>query len=162
VDPDPDGTLFTMVRSVVGPKVPVIATLDLHANVNARMVEATDLLIAFLTNPHVDQHERGTEAARAMRELLGGTKTAKAFVKLPIMPPSVTLLTNEGPGARPYGDLIRQGQKAVDDVVMNVSISAGFYLTDSVKSGMSVVVTTRGDTARAQSLAAELARNAWE
>jgi microcystin degradation protein MlrC len=161
VDPDPDGTLFSMVREVVGAAVPVIATLDLHANVSARMVEKTDLLVAFLTNPHVDQRERGREAARAMRELLAGLKTAKAFVKLPLMPPSVTLLTNEGPGPRPYGDLIRRGQAAIDGAVMNVSISAGFYLTDSVKSGMSVVVTTRGDGARARSLAAELARAAW-
>ena len=161
VDPDPDGTLFAMVREVVGAGVPVIATLDLHANVSARMVEATDLLVAFITNPHVDQRERGREAARAMRELLSGMRTAKAFVKLPLMPPSVTLLTNEGPGPRPYGDLIRRGQRAVDATVMNVSISAGFYLTDSVKSGMSVVVTTRGDAERARGLAAELAREAW-
>ena len=162
VDPDPDGTLFAMVRGLVGRDVPVIATLDLHANVSARMVDETDLLIAFLTNPHVDQRERGREAARAMRELLAGTKTAKAFVKLPLMPPSVTLLTNEGPGARPYGDLLRAGQRAVDGVVMNVSISAGFYLTDSQKSGMSIVVTTRGDERCAKALAARLARDAWD
>jgi microcystin degradation protein MlrC len=161
-DPDPDGTVFAMVRAVAGPDVPVIATLDLHANVSARMVEETDLLIAFLTNPHVDQHERGREAARAMRELLGGRKTARAFVKLPIMPPSVTLLSNEGPGPRPYGDLIRLGQKSVDGVVMNVSICAGFYLTDSPKSGMSVVVTTRGDQHRADELASDLAQRAWD
>ena len=158
VDPDPDGTLFAMVRGVVGRGVPIIATLDLHANVSARMVEETDLLIAFVTNPHVDQRERGAEAARAMRELLAGQKTAKAFLKLPLMPPSVTLLTKQGP----YADIIRAGQKAIDEVVMNVSISAGFYLTDSPKSGMSVVVTTRGDPSRARALAADLARRAWD
>jgi microcystin degradation protein MlrC len=126
------------------------------------MVEQTDLLIAFLTNPHVDQRERGSEAARAMRELLSGTRRAKAFVKLPLMPPTVTLLTNEGPGPRPYGDLIRRGQAAIDATVMNVSALAGFYLTDSPKAGMSIIVTTRGDADRARRLAAELARSAWE
>ena len=162
VDPDPDGTLFAMVRSVVGPRVPVIATLDLHANVSARMVAETDLLIAFLTNPHVDQRERGAEAARAMRELLAGQKTARALLKLPLMPPSVTLLSNEGPGERPYGDLLREGQKHVGGAVMNVSISAGFYLTDSPKSGMSVVVTTRADQELADRVAMQLARRAWD
>ncbi|HEX5128718.1 MAG TPA: M81 family metallopeptidase, partial [Usitatibacter sp.] len=161
-DPDPDGTLFATVRGIVGANTPVVATLDLHANVSGRMVEEADLLIAFLTNPHVDQRERGQEAAMAMRELLSGTRTAKAFVKLPLMPPTVTLLTNEGPGPRPYGDLIRRGQAAIDATVMNVSVLAGFYLTDSPKAGMSVIVTTRGDAARAQQLAAELARSAWE
>jgi microcystin degradation protein MlrC len=162
IDPDPDGTLFTMVRETVGPGTPVIATLDLHANVSARMVEQADLLVAFLTNPHVDQRERGREAAGAMREMLGGVRTAKAFVKIPLMPPSVTLLTGAGDGDRPYGDLIRIGQERVGGIVMNVSVCAGFYLTDSVKSGMSVVVTTRGDAKAARSLAVELARRAWE
>jgi microcystin degradation protein MlrC len=160
VDADPDGTLFAMVRKAVGPDVPVIATLDLHANVSDRMVRETDLLISFLTNPHVDQRERGAEAAGAMRELLGGVRTARAHVKLPLMPPSVTLLTAEGEN-RPYGDLIRHGQTQLSSTVMNVSICAGFYLTDSPKGGMSVVVTTRGDEAAARALASSLATRAW-
>ena len=159
-DHDPDGVLFERVRGVVGPGVPIVATLDLHANVSQRMVDATDLLVSFLTNPHVDQRPRGAEAAAAMRELLGGMRTAKALVKLPLMPPSTTLLTAEG-ADRPYGDLIRYGQSKVGPVVLNVSICAGFYLTDSPKAGMSIVVTTRGDAAAARSLAGELAARAW-
>lgn len=161
-DPDPDGTLFAMVRATVGADVPVIATLDLHANVSPRMVDETDLLISFLTNPHVDQRERGAEAAAAMRELLGGARTAKALVKIPLMPPSVTLLTGPGEGDRPYGELIRYGQTQIGATVLNVSVCAGFYLGDSPKGGMSVIVTTRGDAAAAQRLAGELASRAWE
>jgi microcystin degradation protein MlrC len=162
VDPDPDGTLFAMVRATVGAQVPVIATLDLHANVSQRMVDETDLLVSFLTNPHVDQRERGAEAAQAMRELLGGVRTAKAHVKIPLMPPTITLLTGAGEGNRPYGELIRYGQTKVGATVLNVSICAGFFLTDSPKAGMSVVVTTRGDAAAAKRLAVELARRAWD
>src|SRR5207248_3269849 len=125
-----------------------------------RMVRETDLLVSFLTNPHVDQRERGGEAARAMRELLGGVRTARAHVKLPLMPPTVTLLTGEGDG-RPYGDLIREGQSRLSASVMNVSICAGFHLTDSPKAGMSIVVTTRGDETAARALAQELAARAW-
>ncbi len=158
---DPDGVLFAMVREAVGSGVPVVATLDLHANVSARMVETTDVLISFLTNPHVDQRERGAEAAAAMRELLGGMRTAKALVKIPLMPPSVTLLTAPGDG-RPYGELIRHGQAKLGREILNVSICAGFYLTDSVKGGMSIVVTARGDARAARSLAEELAQRAWD
>jgi microcystin degradation protein MlrC len=176
-DVDPDGTLFALVRSIVGLNVPVIATLDLHANVSPRMVDETDLLISYLTNPHVDQRERGTEAARAMRELLAGVRTCKALVRIPLMPPSVTLLTGVGePEAdiasgklqRPYGDLIREGQRHVGapqhgpGSVLNVSISAGFFLTDSPKAGMTVLVTTRGDQAAADRLARQLAQRAWD
>jgi len=176
-DADPDGTLFAQVRAIVGPDVPVIATLDLHANVSQRMVDETDLLISYLTNPHVDQRERGAEAARAMRELLAGVRTARALVRVPLMPPSVTLLTGVGERdeditnsklQRPYGDLIREGQRHVCGAdcgpasVLNVSISAGFFLTDSPKAGMTVLVTTRGDQGAADRLARELAQRAWE
>jgi microcystin degradation protein MlrC len=161
VDPDPDGTLMAMVRAAVGPAIPVVATLDLHANVSKAMVDSTDLLVAFLTNPHVDQRERGEEAARAMRELVAGMRTARAHVKLPLMAPSVTLLTGPGSGERPYGDLIRLGQEKLDAAVLNVSACAGFYLTDSPDAGMSIVVTTRGDPPLAARVARELARRAW-
>lgn len=175
-DIDPDGTLFERVRSIVGPGIPIVVTLDLHANVSQRMVDNTDVMIAFLTNPHVDQRERGTEAARAMRELLGGVTTAKALVRIPLMPPSVTLLTGVGESEadiasgklqRPYGELIREGQKQVAPAgsgpasVLNVSISAGFFLTDSPKAGMTVLVTTRGDPALAKKVANSLAQRAW-
>ena len=35
-----DGVILERVRRVVGPGIPVIATLDLHANVSQRMVDA--------------------------------------------------------------------------------------------------------------------------
>ena len=44
---DPDGEVFSMVRDIVGPSVPIIATLDLHANVSEEMMEATDILIGY-------------------------------------------------------------------------------------------------------------------
>src|SRR5829696_4024852 len=100
LDLDPEGTLFAAVRAIVGPEVPVVATLDLHANVSRRMVEATDLLIAYLTNPHIVLAERGHEAGRAMRELLAGTRTARAFVKLPILPPQWRCSPTAAPTAR--------------------------------------------------------------
>ncbi|KAI3606979.1 hypothetical protein D8I24_2015 [Cupriavidus necator H850] len=44
---DPDGLVFEMVRSIVGPTVPIVATVDLHANVSDRMVDAVDTLISY-------------------------------------------------------------------------------------------------------------------
>src|SRR5579883_368902 len=73
-DDDPDGTLFAAVRAIVGPGVPVVATLDLHANISARMVEALDVFVGYRTNPHLDMRERGAEAAAALRQMLGGVK----------------------------------------------------------------------------------------
>jgi microcystin degradation protein MlrC len=84
---DPDGDLFALVRQRVGPGVPVIGTFDLHANVSRKMVDNLDVFVGYLENPHTDVRERGAEAARHMRELLAGTKTAVAMVKLPLTRP---------------------------------------------------------------------------
>ncbi|MEK9754681.1 MAG: M81 family metallopeptidase, partial [Rhodospirillaceae bacterium] len=71
---DPDGELLEMVRGIVGPSVPLLATLDLHANISERMVEMADVMVAYRTNPHVDQKERAAEAASLMREMWAGMK----------------------------------------------------------------------------------------
>jgi len=81
---DPDGEIFTTVRRIVGPEVPVIATLDLHGNVSERMVDSVDAIIAYQTNPHVDMLDRGREAAGMLHELLAGLRPEVAFIRLPI------------------------------------------------------------------------------
>jgi microcystin degradation protein MlrC len=158
VSPDPDGDLFQMVRDVVGPDVPVIATLDLHANVSHHMVTATDVLISYITNPHVDQKDRAQEAARAMVEMFEGLSPVTASIRLPITPPSVTLLTAKGP----YADLINYGQQAMGDEILNVSVVAGFVFSDLAKNGMSVLVSARSDLSAARALAEDIATRAWD
>ena len=54
-----------MVRGVVGPKVPVVATVDLHANISERMVQNVDALVSYRTNPHMDQAERAARCGTA-------------------------------------------------------------------------------------------------
>ncbi|MCA3181917.1 MAG: M81 family metallopeptidase [Burkholderiaceae bacterium] len=79
-DDDPGGTVLQRVRDVVGPAVPIVATLDLHGNVSRRMVGHADLLVAYCTNPHVDLAERGADCAAALHERLAGERFASAFV----------------------------------------------------------------------------------
>lgn len=155
---DPDGELFARVRGVVGPDVPIVVSLDPHANVSAKMVGEIDALIAYRTNPHTDQRERGEEAAALMRTLLGGTKTALAIVKLPIIPPSISQNTKDGP----LGEHIAYGQSFVGDDVLAVCVCSGFSLGDTVKAGMSVTVTVRGDKAKAEEVAQKIAARIWE
>ncbi|MBL0122036.1 MAG: M81 family metallopeptidase [Betaproteobacteria bacterium] len=158
VEVDPDGVLLEAIRKIVGPDIPIIATLDLHANVSAKMVANADVLVVYRTNPHIDMFERGQESAALMREIFAGEKATAAFVKLPFIPPSVTQNTKSGP----YADIIAYGQSKVDSRVMNVSVVSGFSLGDTVKNGMSVIVTTRNDAALAKSLATNIAQRTWD
>ena len=154
--PDPDGELYAMVRGLVGPGVPVVATIDLHANISGRMVASVDALISYRTNPHMDQAERAADAARLLRKLLQGTRTSRAFVRLPLTPASVTLLTREGP----YADAIRYGQTKVGNGVLDVSIVGGFVFSDTPKNGVAVIVNgERGADVRGAAL--EIAERIW-
>lgn len=155
---DPDGELFALIRNRVGPGVPVIGVFDLHANVSAKMIDNLDVFIGYLENPHTDIRERGVEAALHMREMLAGAKTAVAMVKLPLAPPSITLLTASGP----YGEMIAYGQTRVRGDIMNVSIMAGFVFSDCPKNGYTAVVTARNANRRAAfELALELCQRTW-
>jgi microcystin degradation protein MlrC len=154
---DPDGELLEMVRGIVGPSVPLLATLDLHANISERMVEMADVMVAYRTNPHVDQKERAAEAASLMREMWAGMKPEVAFIRLPLVAPTVTLLTAKGP----YADLINYGQDAKADVIANVSVVAGFVYSNTPMNGMAVIVTARNDLAAARDLAEDIATRAW-
>ena len=161
-DDDPEGTLFELVRRIVGPEVPIVTTFDLHANVSGRMVDLIDAFIGYRTNPHLDMRERGAEAAAVLRELLGGDKTERVRVRLPIVPPTVTLLTAAGPYAEMIG-LGQQRQAEMQPAIMNVSAMGGFAYADTAKNGLSVIVTARaGHRAAAERLAREIAEYGWQ
>ena len=154
---DADGAVFEMARAMVGPQVPIVATLDLHGHVTPRMNEAVDVMVAYRTNPHVDMTERGAEAAHILLELRAGMRAHSVLVRVPMISPAVSLLTSSGP----YADLIDYGQSRIGPDIVNVSILAGFAPADASTNGMSVVVASRNDIEPARKLADELAARAW-
>jgi microcystin degradation protein MlrC len=156
---DPDGLVFQAVRDLVGESVPVVATIDLHANVSDRMVDAASMLISYRRNPHTDMAERGAEAANAIHALLGGMQLAVAHIRMPIVAPPTQLLT--APGSGPYADMIAYGESLADPRIANVSVVGGFAYGDTPKNGLTVLVTTRGDAALAARTATTLASMAW-
>ena len=154
---DPDGLLFERVRRIVGSNVPIAATLDLHANVSERMVRSIDAFISYRTNPHLDMRERGAEAAMAVREMLAGLRPQAALIRLPIVPPTVTLLTAAGP----YAEMIDLGQRRMSPEILNVSVMGGFAFADTADNGLAVVVTARRDKGAAEALTREIAEFGW-
>lgn len=156
---DPDGRLFSRIRAMVGPQVPVVAVLDLHTNVSQAMTDALSGFVAYRTNPHVDLRERGEEAALLIRRFLQEGPGTCARVQLPLVPPATSQLIAPG---TVYAQLIEEGQAEVRGDILNVSLCGGFALADSVKCGFSVVVTARhGQRAQAESVARRLAQRAW-
>jgi len=134
-----------------------VVTLDLHGNVSQRMVDCADVIVAYRTNPHVDMRERGKEAAGVLLELFAGMTPDVEFLRLPITPPTVTLLTESGP----YAELIDFGQSLIDDDIVNVSIFGGFAYSDTPKNGLAIIVTARQANGAAARVTRQIAARAW-
>jgi Uncharacterized conserved protein len=95
---DGEGEILARVREAIGKDLPLVVSLDLHANVTPEMVEHADALIAYRTYPHVDMADTGRAAARHLALLLGtGQKFAKAFRQLPFLIPISWQCTNDQP-----------------------------------------------------------------
>jgi microcystin degradation protein MlrC len=154
---DPEGAVQALVRAELG-ELPFICSYDLHANVSDANVALNDAYVGYLTNPHMDMRERGAESAQLMRRLLAGERFVRAHRRLPIVAPTVSLLTAQGP----YAEVINLGQerRAADPRIANVSVMAGFAYGDTPFNGMTAVVTGTHQGA-VDRLADELADAAW-
>jgi microcystin degradation protein MlrC len=100
---DGEGETLARVRQVVGPSVPIVASLDLHANVTQRMVDQADALVAYRTYPHVDMADTGARACDLLDSILkSGARPAKFFRQLPYIIPITAQCTFIEPGASIY------------------------------------------------------------
>ena len=83
---DAEGELLARVRSLVGAHIPIVASLDLHANVTRRMLDVADALVAYRTYPHVDMADTGERAAQLLqRRLQLGRRQAMVVHRLPYL-----------------------------------------------------------------------------
>lgn len=155
---DPEGALQALVREVLG-DLPFVCVYDLHANVSAENVALNDAFVGYRTNPHLDMRERGAESAALLRRLLAGERFHRALHRLPIVAPTVSMLTAQGP----YAEVINLGQvrAAADPRIVNVSVMGGFAYGDTPFNGLAAVVTAASVEAAA-ALALELAQAAWD
>ena len=132
---DGEGEIARRVRAVIGPDLPFVMSLDLHANVTPLMVEQTDALVAYRTYPHVDMADTGRAAARHLRRLLtSGHKYAKAFRQLPFLIPISWQCTNDQPCKGIYEQLAALETGAVP----TLSFAPGFPAADFPDCGATV------------------------
>lgn len=158
--PDVDGQWLSEVRRRVGPGVPIIGTLDPHGNLSPTMVAACDALIAYRTNPHLDQKARGIDAARLMVRTLNGERRptmAAAF------PPMAINIEKQCTSEEPCHSLYKLADEQLkDERVRFNSVMLGFPYADVAEMGSAIIVVTDGDRALAQKCADDLARVLWQ
>lgn len=134
---DGEGELLRRIRACVGPTVPIVISLDYHANVTPAMTQYTDAVSGYLTYPHVDRPETGIRAARTMRHVLQhGCTPGRALRKIPFLIPLHSQCTLVDPSR----GIIEMMESLEGGDVVSASYLAGFPPSDLFYCGPSVVV----------------------
>lgn len=148
---DAEGEILRRVRAVVG-TIPIVATLDLHANITRGMTDLASVLIVYRTYPHVDMAECGQLAALELDSILKtGRLPAKAFRKLPFLIPTVWQCTTIEPAKSIY-EALNKRQRAP---IVSLSFAEGFPGSDIHDCGPAVLAYA-ADQASADQAAEDL------
>jgi microcystin degradation protein MlrC len=158
--PDAEAEITRRMRELVGPAIPIAVTLDLHGNIDQELVDACDIIVAYDTYPHIDAGERAREAVRLLAATVEGRiRPTMAIVKPPLLPVPQAMFTAGEPMARLFG---RAYELEASGEALTISILGGFPYSDIAPAGMSIVAVTDAAPDRAQAIANELARMAWD
>ena len=157
---DPEGYLLAEARKIVGERVPIVVSYDLHGILTDRMLEHADASVIYHTYPHVDFFETGQRAARLLLRIVAGeVRPVTARVPIPALVRGDELITSTGL----FGQVVREAA-AIEKSVGG--LSAGMFIgnpfTDVPDLRCYSVVTTDNDPARAEAEAVRLANEFWK
>ncbi len=158
---DATGDVLQRVRTIVGEHVPVIATLDLHANITRLMCIAADGLVGYLTFPHVDMYETGERGMRLLCDAIASqAHPVTVMAKLPMIVPAENAQTTQGV----IHDLMRAAQAHLAEPgILDISFFPMQPWMDAPEAGCAVVVVAdRAQRARAETIAMQLADSWWQ
>ena len=158
--PDADGEMARRLREVVGPDVPVVMTLDLHANVSPKMIANTDATTIYRSNPHLDQKARGLEIASLLgRTLRGEIRPVQALERPPLVISIAKQYTDEDPAKGLYRDVESVLQWPG---ILSASVAMGFYYSDVEEMGATFLAVADRDRDLARRAARWMAQRAWD
>ena len=158
---DPEGDLLIDVRALVGDRVPIVATLDLHANITQRMIDHATALVAYTHYPHDDAMTTGERGMRLLLQTVAGTVT-------PVMVMAKVPMLVAGSNGQTFGDgpmhHFEQRARAweTDSRVLSVSNLHVHPYLDQPGLGCGGVAITDDDPQLAESIAQTIALGFWE
>ncbi len=155
---DGEGELLARLRRIA-PKTPIAVALDMHTNLYTAIVDNSDIIAGYQTYPHVDVYETGLRAGTALFEMLERrVKPTMAWGQRAMLPHVMRQSSLDSPNKEIQArcrDMERQG-------ALCASLFVGFPHADIVNAGLSAVVVTDNDPAKARRWCDELLDMAWE
>lgn len=158
--PRPEAEIVRRVRAVVGDAVPIMVTLDLHANEDRSLSDVASGVFITKRYPHYDAALQGERAARVMMRVIKGTyKPVMATRKPGVLTPSVF----QGTGVSPAMEIMERAriwEERTPDVF--VSVAFGFAYADVEDVGATVMVVANGNQALADRIADDMSDFIWK
>lgn len=157
--PDGDGEVLRRLRRALGADFPIVSTLDHHTNVSEQMVAESTALVIYKTNPHVDQRQRGLQAADIlMCTVRGEIKPTQALAK----PPMIFNIRHQYTSVEPMCSILEEAaQLETRPNILAANIAAGYPYADVHEIGPAAVVVTDNDPQLAQTEAERLSNMLW-
>ena len=157
--PDGDGEVLRRLRRALGADFPIVSTLDHHTNVSDQMVAESTALVIYKTNPHVDQRQRGLQAADIlMCTVRGEIKPTQALAK----PPMIFNIRHQYTSVEPMCSILEEAaQLETRPNILAANIAAGYPYADVHEIGPAAVVVTDNDPQLAQTEAERLSNMLW-
>ena len=155
---DGEGELLKRVRAIA-PGMPIAVALDMHVNLYPEIMENATVVAGYQTYPHVDVYETARRAGEALvHHLKGGARPTMAWGNRPMLPHVMRQGSGEGPNKALQE---RAAQMEQSGEALIASVFTGFPHADIRNAGLSAVVVTDGDRAKAEALKDELLDMAW-
>jgi microcystin degradation protein MlrC len=132
---DGEAELLRRVRATVGPRVPILASLDLHANVSPEMVDVADFFSSYRTYPHVDWGASGARCAQWLDRVIAWQRPARALRQVPFLVPVTAGCTY----VEPAGGLYEELKRIEAESGVHLSLNMGFPPADIRDVGPSVI-----------------------
>lgn len=157
--PDGDGEILRRLREALGRDLPIVVTLDQHANVSEQMVAESTALVIYKTTPHIDQRQRGLQAAELMMRILRDEVTPAQALAKPPMLLNILYHNTSVPPMAPILTAAKQLEMHTD--VLAASVAVGYPYADVYEAGPAFVVTTDDNPKPAQTEADRLSDMLW-
>jgi microcystin degradation protein MlrC len=155
-----DGELMRRVRQCVGPHLPVVITLDFHANVRPELLRHVQGLVGYRTYPHIDMAETGRKAARLLDDILRRGFGPQIYcLPIPLLAPPQSATTDH--------PLFRSLMNWLDEDGRSEGVLASSFFCvqpwlDAVGVASSLVIVAEAENARIPARLQEIAQELWD
>ena len=157
---DAEAEIVRRVRRLVGEAVPIVVTLDLHANISPALPAAAEAVIGFDTYPHVDMGDRGYEAVLLIKQIVDGDVTpCMAYRQLPLLtlPPMQCTLREP---MKSFLQYLRELES--QEGMLTATVAMGFPFADIDCMGVTAIAVANGDQGLAEAVVDELSQHLWK